>query len=36
MVTPRSLEELARSVDLAEEATVEQAIQVCCTFTFRI
>lgn len=27
MVTPRSLEELARSVDLVEGATVEQAIQ---------
>ena len=28
MVTPRSLEELAKSVELAEGSTVEQAIQV--------
>ena len=34
MVTPRSLEELAKSVELAEGSSVEQSIQVPIHFHF--
>ena len=34
MVTPRSLEELAKSVELAEGSSVEQSIQVALSLSY--